>query len=366
MRAILAPILVLTVAGSSFAQSAGTFSPTGNMTRSRLGHTATLLPNGRVLIVGGSGDTSVEIYDPPSGTFAPAGNTITARSMHTATLLPNGRVLIAGGAALGDPDAELYDPATGTSTVTIGNMVHPRDGHTAALLPNGKVLIVGGYGPDSYYVAAGELYDPPTRTFVEAGPYVFDWWCDFCAHAVQLANGNVLFAYQNWAEIYDVASNTFSITGETWDCFQGAALLTSGKVLYAGGACDEEGRNIHAALYDPAVGGFVATGDMSRGRAWNTVTALRDGTVLVAGGESADTTSWCWIGSEATTELYSPVTGTFTPSATMTTPRELHAATLLTDGRVLITGGYRFSVDFCRNTSDEAGLSSAELYTPAR
>jgi WD40 repeat protein len=362
---VIVPILVLTLAAGSFAQSVGTFTPTGSMMTPRSNHTATLLANGKVLIAGGSGDSSVEIYDPSSGTFASAGNTLTARDGQTATLLPNGRVLIAGGSWSDGPDAELYDPASGTFTATVGHMVHPRYWHTAAVLPNGKVLIVGGYGNDSWYVAAAELYDPATDTFAAAAPYVFDWWCDFCAPAVQLRNGNVLFAYQNWAEIYDVASNTFSVTGDTWDCFTGTALLTSGKVLYAGGACDEEGRNRHAELYDPAAGGFVATGDMTLPRVWHTVTALRDGTVLVAGGETGNTTDCpCWIASTRTTELYSPATGTFTASATMTTPREGHTATLLPDGRVLITGGARFSSDFRTNQWEWEILASAELYTP--
>src|SRR5262245_19752645 len=134
------------------AQTPGTFTPTGSMSAPRSGHTATLLTNGRVLIAGGSGvgknsevpTSSAEIYDPSIGIFTPAGIMSAPRFFHSATLLPDGRVLIAGGRG---PDyklvgsAEIYDPSTGTFTAT-GNLITPRDCHEATLLGNGKVLIV--------------------------------------------------------------------------------------------------------------------------------------------------------------------------------------------------------------------------------
>jgi hypothetical protein len=131
------------------------------MSAPRLGHTATLLPNGKVLIAGGARDSSpngdhpfvasAELYDPSSGTFTATVSMATSRVGHTATLLPNGNVLIAGGARDRSPDgnylpvasAELYDPSSGTFTPT-GSMATSRVGHTATLLPNGTVLIAGG------------------------------------------------------------------------------------------------------------------------------------------------------------------------------------------------------------------------------
>jgi len=142
----------------------------GNMSICGFGHTATLLPNGTVLVAGGAGpsppfpgcgylDThgpsvTMEIYDPVRGTFTPTGDMTTPRVYHTATLLSNGKVLIVGGgsafADVGTATAEVYDPQTGVSTPT-ATMSAPRVGHTATLLPDGRVVIIGG-GPTTVEV----------------------------------------------------------------------------------------------------------------------------------------------------------------------------------------------------------------------
>src|SRR5262249_8450935 len=148
----------LTAGAIALAQSQGAFTPTGDMTTQRMGHTATLLTNGNVLIAGGSTTflgapswASAELYDPLTGKFALVGSMTTPPRGHTATLLPDGKLLIAGGSASGGDgsgkaflaSAELYDPSTSTFSAT-GAMTMPRQGHTATLLNNGKVLITGG------------------------------------------------------------------------------------------------------------------------------------------------------------------------------------------------------------------------------
>src|SRR5208283_114317 len=154
----------------------GTFTLTGSLNTARRYHTATLLPNGMVLIAGGFSSTgnnvfaSAELYNPATGTFTPAGSLNMARYWHTATLLNDSMVLFAGGYGASGAtlsSAELYDPATGTFTPT-GSLNTARDYHTGTLLNNGMVLIAGGYFSNGSSIAvlnSAEVYDPTTGTF---------------------------------------------------------------------------------------------------------------------------------------------------------------------------------------------------------
>jgi len=188
-----AALLALTTArcncGTETAPSApGTFTATGSMGSIRGGHTATLLPSGKVLIAGGSSKSdlsglllSAELYDPATGKFTYGGSLGSGRASPNATLLPSGKVLIAGGYAQGEYtdhillSAELYDPARETFTPT-GSGAAGGGGSTATLLPSGKVLIAGGY-TEAYLVrstaiAIAALYDPNTGTFTGTGSLV--------------------------------------------------------------------------------------------------------------------------------------------------------------------------------------------------
>jgi hypothetical protein len=154
----LGACIVVTALFGIFAASSkdpiwGSSGAVSTMSSARYFHTATLLPNGKVLVVGGFGNSgnslstdnglsSAELYDPSSNSWSPTGAMAARRSGHTATLLPSGQVLVAGGDERGS--AELYDPTGGTWTPA-GTMQTPRAQHTATLLPNGTVLIVGGH-----------------------------------------------------------------------------------------------------------------------------------------------------------------------------------------------------------------------------
>ncbi|PYS29126.1 MAG: hypothetical protein DMF75_17780, partial [Acidobacteria bacterium] len=179
--------LVLGPARFASAQAAApSWSFTGNLNAPRSRQTATLLPNGKVLVAGGdyasnySGDLTAELYDPANGSWSSTGSAAsdfgTGREPpgsfgSTATLLPSGKVLVAGGTEGDSPfnSAELYDPATGTWSIT-GRLTTERQNHTATLLPNGKVLVVGGFNYDlDDSLNSAELYDPNTGTWSRTG-----------------------------------------------------------------------------------------------------------------------------------------------------------------------------------------------------
>jgi hypothetical protein len=368
-------LLFLATGRTAPAQSPGTFTPTGSMITPRFFHTATLLADGRVLIAGGGSrdartgafitESSAEVYDPRAGAFTATGKMTTPRSRHTATLLPDGRVLIAGGVinensagGIGLASAELYDPRTGTFTST-GEMATARDNPAATLLNDGKVLIVSWCYTDTghgCFPVSAELYDPDTGAFAATGNRDFEG----VDTATLLPNGKVLITsgnppaepYRSWAELYDPSTGTFTATGYAVGNHTAptATLMTNGKVLIAGGdMADGDGGSAGAEIYDPATGVFLTTGYMTVGREQHTATLLPDGTVLLAGGHLT-------VDLAASAEIYDPSRGAFTRTADMPTAHEVHTATLLGDGTVLIAGGF---------APWPALTSNAEIYHPA-
>jgi hypothetical protein len=330
----------------------GVFVPTGSMTMARQFYAAALLGNGKVLFVGGRLGTeklaSAELYDPATGKFTATGNMITAREIPSATLLPNGKVLVAGGAKAGSGAlalAELYDPVTETFAAT-GSLAVARYSHTATLLPNGKVLIAGGeeYIDGHNYFESAELYDASPGTFTATGSMTM-YRSEHTATLLQ--NGKVLMVGGAGdtlnAELYNPLTGTFTTTGTPTvaGLQHRATLLGNGTVLIAGGLNMRSAMSPNekrTELYDPNTGTFTETGSMTSMRAGPAATLLTDGKVLVAGGRS-----------DTSADLYDPSTGTFSATGSMTMARARPIAILLGNGRVLITDFY-----------GESG--SAELY----
>ncbi|MBI2871683.1 MAG: PKD domain-containing protein [Chloroflexi bacterium] len=338
--------------GSALVTIPPTWTVTGGMANARV-DIAVLLPNGQVLTVGGapSGTEAAELYDPAQGTFRSAA---TSQCEHgtgaTATLLPDGKVLVAGG-TLDRRCAQIYDPATQSFTQT-GSLQVGHANHSATLLSNGKVLVVGG-DVAGVSKAEAELYDPATGNFVLAG----NLRTDRTRHAaallpsgkVLIAGGHQLTAGQaqclRAAELYDPATGTFDDVGNTLyaGCEVRAIVLQNGKVLLT------EGSQGVAEVYQPLNSTFSPAGEMNRRRANYTATLLPDGRVLVAGGHNAVSPTLQPLDSA---ELYDPETNSFTATASMKQARLNHTATLLADGRVLVVGG---------SGALNALLSSAEL-----
>ena len=375
-------VLVFLLAGNAsigIAQLSGTFTPTGDMNFPRLFHAATLLANGKVLIVGGAGpSSSAELYDPDTGTFIPAANMTTPRSSPTATLLNDGRVLIVGGDYVSGASypntAELYDPETGTFTST-GGTVTNQIGGSAVLLNNGKVLVAGGVTLRSFPapIANPELYDPstgaftPTGAFATTGGDVYVTGGPDISAVSLLSDGRVLIAGEPNSELYDPISGTFRLTGAmVTPCFESplayisgrtATLLENGKVLLTGGEHEDCGRFRYAELYDPATETFSLAGNMTRARDNHIATLLPDGTVLVSGGETQECDVQVGFCTTTIVEAFDPATGSFQAVGNMNAPRAGHTATLLMNGTILLAGGYGGIGRFI-------GPFSSEIYSP--
>ncbi len=336
---------------SVVSPAAAGFSATGSMQSPRMSHSATVLPNGKVLLAGGVGGNggvpTAELFDPSTGTFSATGMMNSVRWDHTATPLSDGKVLVAGGSA-GDShanqtaSAEIYDPATGTFTST-GNMNDRRVCHSATRLLDGRVLFAGGWSADRY---TAEVFDPKTGQFTQTGPLQFPRGYH---NATLLPNGKVLITGGMGdsgsilpTEVFDSATGTFTAAGSlvSGGNESTATLLNNGKVLIAGGFGFNVGLST-IEVYDPKNGTSEAVGPLSALRSQHTATLLPDGRVLFAGGSTYSETL-------ASTEVFNPSTGTLSSGDTMTASRRGHTATLLQDGRVLIAGG---------------SGNSAELYT---
>ena len=381
MKATAAPSISSPEPTPSSAPASGTWRNTGAMIAARAQHTATLLPDGRVLIAGGvdsSNDetkhalASAELYDPKTGRWTATGSMSWPRAFHTATLLKNGTVLVAGGYCTGltvkpcppviDPDgaiaaAELYDSKTGRWTAT-GAMTTTRFLQTATLLPDGRVLVAGAEHAPNEIFATAEIYDPASGKWTATSSMRTGRTQQF---AVGLGDGRVLIAGgigppSPSAELYDARTGTWAATGSPISGrAQGgtSALLADRKVLIAGGDGGGDRMLATAELYNPATGIWTATGTMSGPRVESTFAVLRDGRVFVAGGFAVPGGPDPPL---ATAEVFDPSAGSWTPAGNMAVGRFDLTATLLSDGGVLFAGGLL----------ENGVASSADLFEPAR
>jgi hypothetical protein len=373
------------------------FRPIGDMPTPRYQHTATLLADGRVLIAGGRSLqdpllATTELWDPTTEAFTPGPSLIAGRFGHTATRLADGRVLVIGGIVatkpteIGTRQIELWDPATSTFRAA-GLTTFPHTaGLSTVLLADGRVLIIGGVdcnvaldGAQADRAArlrcqpqrlTTEIWDPATESVTSTGSLAeeHDW-----ASATLLADDRVFVLGGGGlptigSEVWDPTTGAWSRGGAPARARlggQSATLLPDGRVLVVGGLTgtlngDPFPPPLTAAdVWDPTMSSFSPSGAMGVGRERHTATLLPDGRVLIVGGvgeRAADFSDTAVL--EA--EIWDPATGSFSSAGQDAAGRALHTATLLPDGRVLITGG------FSRDDRAEvvAVTASAEIWAP--
>ena len=364
-----APIHVVPQAAQT---AVGTWVPAGNLADGRHGHTATLLSDGRILIVGGLQEPTVgspalasaEIYAPVSGTWSATGSLSSGRIDHTATLLPNGAVLVAGGmdgyAGSTLASVEIYDPVSGIWS-SAPSLSVPRRGHSATRLADGRVLVTGGRfstSPSDVHASA-EIFDPLTGSWSSTGSLSTPRE----GHsATLLIDGRVLVVngyYLGWlasAEVYDPEIGAWSQIADPLSCHgvvHTATRMSEGQVLVVGGACGSGTPGIRddAEIYDPAISAWSATSGLPSVREAHTATLLPNGMVLVVGGDNGDAPRY------DSALIYDAASGIWSPTASLATGRRSHTATLLPNGTVLVVGGWG---------DDSTYLQSAELWSRFR
>jgi hypothetical protein len=314
------------------------------MSISRSYHSATLLPSGKVLVAGGytgglnsTALATTELFDPLTHTWSAAAPMGAPHAAHTATLLKNGKVLVVAGRSTGGDSttAELYDPAR-NSWSTAGNITVARTGHTALLLRSGKVLVWGGFGPAGENPPA-ELYDPVTiRWSVMQGTSEH-----FINEATALGDGRVLALgdIQNYnfqfAGIFDANSGVWTHATRPPISMASSVLLGSGKVLFYGNYAPGDSRA--AEEYDPTTDTWSSTSPMGIALFGQPI-LLRDGRVLVAG--SARTIEpGCGSGCP-NSEAFDPSDEKWTLTKLMSMDRGEQTMTVLADAMVLAAGGF--------------------------
>ncbi len=326
-----------------FNPATGTFDWTGTMLAQRAFATGTLLPDGRVVIIGGSSilpvsgfPSQVEVFDPATGTFSALGSIIQPRRNHSATLLPDGKILITGGwlptttgPMVSTASVEIFDPATGISE-QVGNLATRRADHRAAALATGQILVTGGR-TDTPFLRSAEIFDPLLFMRPE----------DLYAFYQEFAN--LTLENQELAQLYNNATNVIyglAVTNATLQA----------DLTYANETIDE--LQAHLAEIEPNPFRLLAATTIPRTRAYTHT--LPDGRVVIQGGTILD------LPSQRVISVFNPQTEQIFVGATNIDIRIGHMGNVLPDGRVMFSGG---SIRYFPSGPD-VFTNSTEIYNP--
>lgn len=343
------------------------FHTVASLAKARSHHTATLLSDGRVIVIGGENGagqmlSEVEIFDPVTESWSSGPPLPEPRSNHTATRLADGRVLVTGGglnSAIGIPSGEgvlasavVYDPTTNAFSA-VGAMADPRAGHLATLLDDGRVLVAGGATHEvgtpcttipncatGKALASAEAFDPATGAFSAVGSMTTPRLASFIT---TLHDGRPLIAggaddtdSVTNTDLFDAKTNAFSGTGPLLHdrLYLSGGTLGSGRVLAVAGKNANVSPLKSTELYDPTTGAWAAGPDVGSVRTAAAVVTLQSGNAISIGGY--DQLKNKAIGD---VELFDDASSTWTILPPITKPRAIATATLLLDGRVLVVGG---------------------------
>jgi hypothetical protein len=300
-----------------------------------------------------------------SGTWAFTGSLHTSRDGHTATLLPDGTVLAAGGELNNNAlnSAEVYSPST-LSWSAVGNLNVARANASAVLLPAGTAMIMGGCisNCQSATTSSVEVYNAVSRSFTSASTMLtaraYFGVAKLSTGKILVAGGCTTFnangcaAVTAKAEIYDPSTGKWTSTGSLAVARASFSLtaLPNGKVLAAGGETAGTDGLASCELYDPTTGKWSLTGKLNVARGEHQAALLATGNVLIAGGVNTSGVS------TAKSELYNSTTGTWASTGSLATSRVEFGMVILANGNVLVSGGTKVTV----NTNTV--LASSELY----
>lgn len=407
LRSFLVITVILTMvvlAGCNSGSSSDEQLSNTDLIEPRGAHTATLLPNGKVMVIGGrgysgsslpSGLSSTETYDPSfipdpddptKGAWSSSSSMEEGRFDHSAIVLDNGNILVTGGdekpgavrgyyslPPFARMSTEIYNPSNGEWN-TVGSMINEHGaGHTATLLPSGSVLVTGGMQDaeekDVPRITSphSELYDPATKTWSATG----NMSQARAKHkAVLMTNGQVLVVGSDSYELYDPPSETWTKTGNMPVDHGGqftATLLEDGRVIVVGGGISRmvEGVEVSpptpidaVSLYDPSSDKWSQGANMLNSSLGHTATLMTEGSLLIVGHILA--------------QIYDPASDTWSSADQMSTERgaamiggpagSFHTATLMKDNSVLIIGGNSLELNKYGAVLERTGVASVESY----
>jgi len=317
----------------------------------RAAHTATTLGDGRVVVAGGCvvdgcGEASAELFviSPDASTVVVGPSMTDRRDAHTATAVPDGRVVLVGGyTGEGRPPLdtiEIFDPAAGT-VLGAGRLAQARGGHAATALKDGRVLVIGGWVARRTFTATTEIVDPVTRNVSQAAalPVALG-----SLDAVTLHDGRVLVTGGQTgpedgtraAALYDPARDTWTATGQmaTARFKHISVVLDDGRVLVIGGTSDDRVLLASTEIFDPETGEFTPGPELAEPRYKMTggAVVMSDNRVAIAGGGR-------------TVEVLDLDRGTSTAIHEFSSRGSFATVNLLGSGDIIVVGGYDDTID---------------------